>query len=104
VDDNGTGGFDAAVNVLGDQLKTFAGTVTNSENSARAFWFAIRNAASKPTSFKIGSSSSLLVSVTPTDGGTVNLEPDSAPQDYTAESYKFYGLVLQPGDTYVSIS
>ena len=98
-------GFDANTTVLGDQAKTFSQMVTNSEDSPRAFWFAVRASASPPTTFKTGSSSSLLSDVT-TVTSTVALEPDSAnkPDGYTAETYNLYGITLQPGQTYVSIS
>jgi hypothetical protein len=98
-------GFDATVTVLGNQVKAFSQMVTNSEASPRAFWFAVRASASQPTTFKTGSSSSLLSDVTKVTS-TVALEPDPAnkPDGYTAETYNLYGITLQPGQTYVSIS
>jgi hypothetical protein len=96
-------GFDATVTVLADQVKAFSQMVTNSEDSPRAFWFAVRASASQPASFKTGSSSSLLSDVTKVTS-TVALAPDSAPDGYTAETYNLYGITLQPGQTYVSIS
>ena len=99
---NGTG-FESAVTTLSNQTKTFAGTVTNSSGGPQAFWFAVRSSAAQPTSFQIGSSSSLLSDVTITTS-SVGLEPDTPPSGYTAETYNLYGITLQSGDTYVSIS
>ena len=99
---NGTG-FESAVTTLSNQTKTFAGTVTNNSGGPQAFWFAVRTSASQPTTFKTGASSSLLSDVTPTTS-SVGLEPDTPPSGYTAETYNLYGITLQAGDTYVSIS
>jgi len=96
-------GFESAVTTLGNQTKSFAGTITNNSGGPQAFWFAVRSSASQPTSFKTGASSSLLSDVTPTTG-TVNLEPDTPPSGYNAETYNLYGITLQTDDTYVSIS
>lgn len=97
-------GFQPGVTVLGNQVKTFAAYVNNTDAVPRGFWFAVRSAASQPTIFKTGASPSLLNDVTVTTGNTVNLEPDSPPVGYIAESYTLYGITLQPGSTYVSIS
>ena len=63
----------------------------------------VRSAASQPTTFQTGASSSLLSDVGVTTS-TLNLEPDSPPSGYSAEQYNLYGITLQPGNTYVSIS
>jgi hypothetical protein len=39
-----------------------------------------------------------------TTTSSVNLEPDSPLSGYTAEAYTLYGITLQNGTTYVSIS
>ena len=88
---------------LSNQTKTFSQTVNNSAGTPRCFWFMVRSAASQPTTFQTGASSSLLSDVTPTTG-TLNLEPDAPPGGYSAEGYNLYGIVLQPGNTFVSIS
>jgi len=99
-----TNDFDATVvTELGNQSKTVAQTITNSESIPQCWWFAVRSSASQPTSFETGSGPSLLVTVTPTVT-TVDLEPDSAPAGYSAEEYKLYGITLNAGDTYVKIS
>ena len=95
--------FESAVNELSNQTKTFTGTVNNPSASPQAFWFMVRSAASQPTTFQTGASSSLLSDVGVTTG-TLNLEPDSPPSGYSAEQYNLYGITLQPGNTYVSIS
>jgi hypothetical protein len=96
--------FVAGVTALGNAVKVFAGNVTNSESTPRAFWFAIRSSASQPTSFKTGPTSSLLSDVSVTSGNTVSLQPTTPPAGYVAEQYTLYGITLQPGTTYVSIS
>ena len=96
-------GFEAPVTVLGNQVKTFAGTVNNPNVTPKVFWFAVRTAASQPTSFQTGPSASLLTNTSYTTS-SVSLQPDSLPGGYTAEAYSLYGIILQPGDTYVSIS
>jgi hypothetical protein len=95
-------GFDSNVTVLGDQVHAFAGTVTNSAGSPKAFWFAVRASATQPTTFKTGSGPSLLVDVAHTTS-SVGLHPDNAPAGYANETYNLYGIVLQAGNTYVSI-
>ena len=95
--------FESSVNELSNQTKTFTGTVNNPNATPRAFWFMVRSAASQPTTFQTGASSSLLSDVGVTTG-TVDLEPDTPPTGYSAETYNLYGITLQPGNTYVSIS
>ena len=95
--------FESAVNQLSNQTKNFTGTVNNPNATPRAFWFMVRSAASQPSTFQTGASSSLLSDVG-VSTGTLNLEPDSPPSGYSAEPYNLYGITLQPGNTYVSIS
>lgn len=95
--------FESAVTELSDQTKTFAQTVNNSDSVPKCFWFMIRSAASQPTTFQTGASSSLLSDVSTTTG-TLDLEPDSPPAGYNSETYNLYGIILQPGNTFVSIS
>jgi hypothetical protein len=99
-----TDDFDSSVvTELGNQVKTLSQTINNSDSLPRCFWFAVRSSASQPTTFKTGASSSLLSDVTPTVE-TLDLEPDTSPVGYNTEEYKLYGITLQPGNTYVSIS
>jgi hypothetical protein len=100
---NGTG-FQSAVTVLANQVKVFNAYVNNTLAVPQGFWFAIRSSASQPTVFKTGASPSLLSDVAVTTGNSVSLEPDSPPAGYVAENYTLYGITLQPGSTYVSIS
>ena len=95
--------FEAAVTELSHQTKTFSQTVNNSDSVPKCFWFMVRSSASQPTTFQTGASSSLLSDVSTTTG-TLDLEPDSPPGGYTAETYNLYGIILQPGNTFVSIS
>jgi hypothetical protein len=46
----------------------------------------------------------LLSDVSVTSGNTVSLQPTTPPAGYVAEQYTLYGITLQPGTTYVSIS
>ena len=95
--------FTVSTTLLGNQAKTFAGTVNNSQAVPRVFWFGVRASASQPTSFKTGASASLLSDVAITNS-TVQLSPDTVPSGYLLELYNLYGIILQPGNTYVSIS
>ena len=96
-------GFQGTVNILGNQQKTFAGSVTNSQGTPQAFWLAVRASASQPTTFQTGASSALLSGVAYVTS-SVALQPDSPLPGYNAETYNLYGITLQPGSTYVSIS
>ena len=96
-------GFQGTVNILGNQQKTFAGSVTNSQGTPQAFWLAVRASASQPTTFQTGASSALLSGVAYVTS-SVALQPDSPLPGYSAETYNLYGITLQPGSTYVSIS
>ena len=95
--------FESPVNQLSNQTKNFTDFVNNPNATPRAFWFMVRSAASQPTTFQTGASSSLLSDVGVTSS-TLDLEPDSPPAGYSAETYNIYGITLQPGNTYVSIS
>ena len=95
--------FESAVNELSNQTKVFSGTVNNPNATPRAFFFMVRSAASQPTTFQTGASAGLLSDVTPVTG-TLDLEPDTPPTGYVAETYNLYGITLQPGNTYVSIN
>ena len=96
--------FDSAnVTELSNQLKVIDQQINNPDGVPKCWWFAVRSAASQPTTFKTGSDASLLVGVTPTET-TVDLEPDVAPVGYNSEEYKLYGITLNPGNTYVQIS
>jgi hypothetical protein len=95
--------FQAGVTTLGDQVKTLSGSINNPSASPQALWFAVKSSASQPTVFQTGASISLLSDTTVTSN-TVSLEPDSPLSGYTAVSYNLYGITLQSGNTYVSIS
>lgn len=89
-----------------NQGKTFAAAVNNTDSNARAFWFAVRASASQPTTFQTGASAIMLSDYSGLVQATVGLAPDAGvkPAGYTDETYNLYGIVLQPGSTYVSIS
>jgi hypothetical protein len=95
--------FESDVTVLADQIYVFSSFVANIDAAPKAFWFGVRSAAIQPSLFKIGASSTLLSDVDYT-GGSVSLTPDAIPANYVGESYNLYGIVLQPGSTFVSIS
>jgi hypothetical protein len=77
--------------------------INNTVSVPRVFWFGVRASAVQPTSFQTGVNASLLNDVTRT-AATVLLFPDITPSGYNSELYNLYGLILQPGNTYVSIS
>lgn len=91
------------VNTLGSDQKNFGAIVDNTGSDPRAFWFGVRTVATQPTQFKTGVSADLLSDVAFVQN-TVSLQPDSPPNNYIAVGYTLYGIVLQPGETYVSIS
>jgi hypothetical protein len=95
--------FSSSVTELGNLANSFAQNVTVGGSVPQCFWFAVKSSISQPTSFQTGSSASLLSDVSVTQD-TVNLEPDSPPAGYVAEGYNLYGITLQAGTTYVSIS
>jgi hypothetical protein len=95
--------FRAGVTVLGNQVRIFAAVVTNPDPIPKVFWFGVRSAAAQPSSFKTGASASLLSDVQITES-SVGLSPDTVPLGYVTENYNLYGIILQPGNTYVSIS
>lgn len=96
--------FAPGVRVLDDSTRTFAGYITNDTTDPLAAWFAIRANVAQPTVFRTGISPSLLNNVSVTTGNTIALAPQPEPTGYIPELYKLYGITLQPGVTYVSIS
>ena len=96
--------FDSQVVEVGHQKKNLATFIQNNSSVPRAFWFGVRKSISQPSSFKTGTSSSLLIDTVVTGPYTLDLEPDAPLEDYSAEQYKVYGITLQPGSTYVRIS
>ena len=99
-------GFDFSSDVVeySNHDKDISGFITNPADAPQCFWFGVRGSVSQPDVFQTGPSASLLSDVTITSGHTVELFPDSAAPDYISESYKLYGITLQPGDTYVRIA
>jgi hypothetical protein len=94
--------FLSTVNVLGDQAKTFAGFVNNQQSVPRVFWLGVRTSASQPTTFQTGANASLLSDVLITTS-SISLRPDTLPSGFIPESYSLYGIILQPGSTYMRI-
>jgi len=91
-------GFAAGVTQRGNQSRTLSTTINNPAATPQAFFFGVRAAATQPSTFQTGSSSALLSDVTAT---TVDVTLSNT---HTSEAYKFYGITLQPGNTFVSIS
>jgi hypothetical protein len=96
-------GFDAEVTTTSHHGRTINTTITNSDSVPRVFWFGISAETTQPTTFQTGASSSLLSGVSTTTA-TVDLQPDVVPTGYNAVQYNLYGIVLQPGSTYVRIN
>jgi len=99
---NGTA-YASGVTTLGDQVRVFSSLVNNPSASPQAFWFGVRTSATQPTSFQTGPSSSLLSPVSYTSG-SASLQPTPLPSGQTVEGFSLYGITLQPGNTYISIS
>jgi hypothetical protein len=95
--------YRSGVTVLANQTKSFAGNVNNSAVVPRVFWFGVRTAAAQPTVFQTGASASLLSAVAFVVQDVL-LAPDTVLAGYQSEAFKIYGIILQPGNTYVSIS
>lgn len=96
--------FSSSVTLLGNQSKTLIGFINNTFGIPKGFWFAIKSTASQPTIFKTGASPSLLSDVAVTFGNSVILQPSPIPPGYSAVGYTLYGITLQNGSTYLSIS
>ena len=96
-------GYESTVTNLGHHVNSLTQTINNSTSGPLCMWFGVRSAISQPSSFQTGASSSLLSDVAKTDA-TVNLAPDTVPSGYNAEEFKLYGITLQAGNTYVSIT
>jgi hypothetical protein len=95
--------FQAGVTQLSNLASSLSGIINNPSANPQAFWLAIKSTASQPTSFRTGSSAGLLSDVA-YSSSTVSLQPDNPPVGYTAVTYNLYGITLQSGNTYVSIS
>jgi hypothetical protein len=95
--------FTVGVTVLGNQTKNFSAFVNNTETVPQVFWFGVRASVTQPTVFQTGASASLLSDVVFVTN-SVNLAPDNPAVDYIPEPYTLYGIILQPGNTYVNIS
>lgn len=96
-------GTSYSANQLGNQARVFGQTVNNPNSGPRAFWFGVRSSASQPSTFQTGSGPSLLVDASVTTGN-VSLAPTAPPAGFAAEGFNLYGITVQPGNTYVSIS
>ncbi len=97
-------GFAAGVTQIGNQSRSFAGFINNSGLSPRTVWFFVRSSATQPNTFRTGASAALLSDVSAITGNAVELAPNPKPDGYIDEVYQTYGIVLQPGNTYVSVS
>jgi hypothetical protein len=96
--------FSSSVTTLGDRANTINRFIDNTTGSPKGFWFAIRSNVSQPTVFKTGSSPSLISDVSVTTGSTVSLAPSPIPSGYIPVVYTLYGITLQNGSSYISIS
>ena len=97
-------GFQGPVSVLGNLVSTLSGTITNSAGVPQTLWFAVKATATQPTTFRTGANAGLLSDVAVVTGNTVGLAPDSPLSGYSAVTYNLYGITLQNGSTFVSIS
>jgi hypothetical protein len=95
--------YRSGVTSLANSTRTFSAAVTNSQTTPRVFWFGVRSLAAQPTTFRTGASSALLSDIVPTLA-SVQLAPDVVPTGYLNEQYSLYGIILQPGSTFISIS
>jgi len=96
--------FKSNVTLLGNMTNTINTFINNTSGKPKGFWFAIRSNITQPTIFKSGTSPSLISDVAVTFGNTVNLAPNPIPSGYISVIYTLYGITLQNGSTYISIS
>lgn len=94
--------FLSTVTQLGNQTRTFANFVNNQQSVPRVFWLGVRSSAQQPTTFQTGANASLLSDVLITTS-SINLGPETLPSGFVTEPYNLYGIILQPGNTYVRI-
>ena len=94
--------YRSGVTVLANSTRVFSASVNNNQTFPRVFWFGVRSVAAQPTSFRTGASSALLSDVVPVTT-TVQLAPDVVPLGYLNEQFSLYGIILQPGSTFISI-
>lgn len=96
--------FLSNVTLLGDRSNNINTFINNTTGSPKGFWFAVVSNAPQPSTFKSGISASLLSDVAVTLGNTISLAPVPMPIDYVPVSYILYGITLQNGSSYISIS
>lgn len=98
--------FSSDVTVLGHYAKSLATTINNTSSIPRVFWFGVldRFWVAQPTVFQTGASSSLLSDVTVQRKSVMLYNPDLLATNALPETYRLYGITLQPGNTYVRIN
>lgn len=94
--------YRSGVTSLANSTRTFSASVNNNQTFPRVFWFGVRTLAAQPSNFRTGASAALLSDVVPVTT-TVDLAPDVIPAGYLNESFSLYGIILQPGSTFISI-
>lgn len=94
--------------ILGDRVSTFGAYIENTNpNDPVVFWFGIKADITQPEIFQSGDKPTFLSDVAVTKGRTVSLQPTPVPGEsgeYTAVSYALYGITVQPGKIYISIT
>ena len=100
---NGTS-FSSNVTIVGDRSASLSTFINNTSSNPVGFWFAVRASGSQPSIFRTGASAALLSDVAVTKGNSISLGPTTPPSNYILENYTLYGITLQSGSTYVSIS
>ena len=96
-------GFDSEVNILSTSGSRSVDQIINNPASVpQTFTFFHRASLGTSTTFKTGADASLLADVAPTSTGTINLYHNED-QAASQESFNWYKITLQPGDTYVRI-
>ena len=93
--------FKAGVEALGDQTRIVS-LRSITLNETKCLWFAVKATITPPTLFQTGTAT-LLNSVSFVTA-SVNLRPTTLPSGYIPVGYNLYGITLQPGTTYISIS
>jgi hypothetical protein len=95
------------VHHLGDEATSMSQReIVNSGSVARAFWFCVRgNHSTKPAVFTVDGSNMIAKNPNDITGGEITMAPASTPTGWTSGvSYKVWGIMLNPGSTYVRIN
>jgi hypothetical protein len=110
VDDSTANGFvsDTAVipHMFGDEVGSMSYRAITNNGASRIFWFCVRGTHTSTPSITTGNET-LPIAVLPANiyEKTFTLKPSTTPTGWTSDvTYRAWGILLNPGTTYVSFS